>query len=134
MAKQAFILKVSGKDVPLKWGTYAMMLFTKYRKQTLAEFFDMLAEQADGKYTIADVVLFLRCAAEYASEGNEAFKDIEIAEWVDELGGASIHKGQLSDFFTYVIENTLVNVTPLDGEGQKKTETELSTTPPGTTS
>jgi hypothetical protein len=118
--------------VELRWGTYAMKLFTDYRGITFSEFITFLSNYSSGIYKVSDIILFIRCGAEYAAGGNLVLKDIEIAEWIDEVGGPMAHRDQLQKYFEYICENTLVKVTELEepagGDTEKKTLTQPGTT------
>lgn len=112
MDKKIFTLKLDDdKEISLKWGTFAMKLFCDYRKLTFVEFLNFLDSFLSAKHSVSDVILMLRCAAEYAAGGNIALKDIEIAEWIDQVGGPMLHKGQLKDFAEYVALHTVIDVT-----------------------
>lgn len=127
MAVKIFELKVGESIIQMKWGSLAMKLFTDYKKITIMQFFELLENYSKGQYTITDIFLFLKCAAEAGSGCTKVFKDTEVAEWFDEIGGLSgvvSNTGQVADFFAYVIGNTIVNVTPTDAPESGEAGTE----------
>jgi len=127
MAVNIFELKVGAEVIPMQWGSLAMKLFTDYKRITIIQFFELLENYSRGQYTVSDIFLFIKCAAEAGSGCTKVFKDTEIAEWFDEIGGMSgivKNSGQISEFFAYVIGNTIVDVTPTDMPGEAETTDE----------
>jgi len=113
-----FELKVGDKIVNLKWGTYAMKLLCERTGITLDGFFDLLNKMAgtpSQQEAFNMLQWFLHAGYEYAN-GVKA-TDMEVCEWIDELGGIiSVNKGQLVDYINYVVSLTMNGVTPLPGD------------------
>ena len=112
-----FELKLKDKTIPLKWGTWSMKRFTEIQGKDLNEYFNLLSEN---KFTLNDIVCLLQAAAEYGCKKSNLpidFGEMEICEWIDEVGGL---KGkQLEEFFTYMIDTVVSNVTEKDEDKKK---------------
>ena len=123
-----FELKIGEEVVNLKWGTYAMMLFTDKRGKEIEHFFEVLQEISEKLATPQKMFLVVRdmiCAG-YECANGKPLTDKQACDYIDECGGIlSINQGQLIDYINYVIKLTFVRVTPLPGDtidGKKKEE------------
>lgn len=113
-----FELKLKDKTIPLKWGTWSMKRFTEIQGKELNDYFDMLSQN---KFGLNDVISLLQAAAEYGFKKSNLeidFGEIEICEWIDEVGG--LNSEQLKGFFEYMV-NTVVSNTTIKEDKKKVT-------------
>lgn len=121
-----FELKLANRTINLKWGTYAMKLLCDRTGKTLDGFFELLSKMADNpsqQEAFEMLQSFLHAGYEYAN--NQKATDMEVCEWIDQLGGIiSVNEGQLVDYINYVITTTMNGVTPLPGDTTQEKKSE----------
>lgn len=115
-----FEFKLKDKTVPLKWGTWSMKRFCEIKGITIGQYFDLIGS---GNIALEDVVIILQAAAEMATKGTVKFTEFEVCEWIDEDGGIVNPNGQVKQFFQWIADSQLVNLTPI-GDDEKKSPNE----------
>lgn len=114
-----FELKTGDQIVKLKWGTYAMRLFTDMRGKEIDHFFEVLQEIYEKLATPQKMFLIIQdllmAGYEYANDAK--INEKQACEWIDECGGIlRVNEGQLIDYINYVISKTFNNVSSLPND------------------
>ena len=104
--------------VQLKWGTYAMKLFSQKRgiEGTLASIFKDLANMSQD---LDVAVCVFQAASEAATKYVPEYE--EVCEWIDDCGGLLAKTGPIFEFGSYLMSTMGVDVETPEEE-EKKSE------------
>ena len=139
---QLFELKIGEQVIPLKWGTYAMKLYTDRTKSSIDDFFNIIERMAktgsgetiENPVTQHEVFVFIENTihAGYRAANKQHIDEESVCDWIDACGGVgNLATGQLMEYLNYVIRLTFAGYTPLPSAGEEK---KSEVTEPGTTS
>lgn len=116
-----FHLKLNdGREIPLKWGYFAIKLLSKRMNLDPTQYFNSIAT---GAFIMTEIDKFLLTAHEFAcmSLGVEYKEptEFEICQWIDEAGLVG-DEAQIPKFLDYVIGTHVVNTTNKEAKDEKK--------------
>jgi hypothetical protein len=112
-----FQLNLNNKTIPLKWGTWAMREFCVERGITIDKYFELLGKS---QFDLDLVVKMFYIGYKSACISNKQpieYTEIDVCDWIDELGGIYQSEGQFFEFIKYVVSQTITTV-----QGNVKTE------------
>ena len=122
-----FQLNVNNKTIPLKWGTWAMREFCIEREITIDKYFELLGKS---QFDLDLVVKMFYIGYKSACISNKQpieYTEIDVCDWIDELGGIYNQEGQFFEFIKYVVSQTVTTVqgTAKVEEKKKSNKTKL---------
>lgn len=115
-----FELRLNNNNkIPLKWGTWAMKRFCELENKSLLELINILSS---GSFELGTIVHIIQASAESGCKTLQKpidFTDVEVCDWIDEVGGLSAKDGQLIDFIKFM-QNSMVPETKENAEVTKE--------------
>lgn len=122
-----FQLNVNNKTIPLKWGTWAMREFCIEREITIDKYFELLGKS---QFDLDLVVKMFYIGYKSACISNKQpieYTEIDVCDWIDELGGIYNQEGQFFEFIKYIVSQTVTTVqgTAKVEEKKKSNKTKL---------
>ena len=116
-----FELKLNNKTIHLKWGTWAMREYCIVNNITLEKYFDFLKNAQTDLNVIIQLIYIGYKAACVSKKEEIIYTEVDVCEWVDELGSIFNIESPIKDYFQYIVDCTLVNVNgPKDTKDEKK--------------
>ena len=115
-----FNLNVNNKTIPLKWGTWAMREFCVERGITIDKYFELLSKS---QFDLDLVVKMFYIGYKSACISNKQpieYTEVEVCDWIDELGGIYQPQGQFFEFIKYIVSQTVTTVQGNVKEEKKK--------------
>lgn len=115
-----FNLNVNNKTIPLKWGTWAMREFCVERGITIDKYFELLG---NSQFDLDLVVKMFYIGYKSACISNKQpieYTEIDVCDWIDELGGIYQPEGQFFEFIKYIVSQTVTTVQGTAKEEKKK--------------
>jgi hypothetical protein len=112
-----FQLKVNNKTIPLKWGTWAMREFCVERGITIDKYFELLGKSQFDLDLVVKMFYIGYKSACISSKQPIEYTEIDVCDWIDELGGIYQPEGQFFEFIKYIVSQTVTTV-----QGNVKTE------------
>ena len=115
-----FILNVNNKTIPLKWGTWAMREFCVERGITIDKYFELLG---NSQFDLDLVVKMFYIGYKSACISNKQpieYTEIDVCDWIDELGGIYNQEGQFFEYIKYLVSQTVTTVQGVAKEEKKK--------------
>lgn len=115
-----FNLNVNNKTIPLKWGTWAMREFCLEREITIDKYFDLLGKS---QFDLDLVVKMFYIGYKSACISNKQpieYTEVEVCDWIDELGGIYQSEGQFFEYIKYIVSQTVTTVQGTAKEEKKK--------------
>jgi len=115
-----FNLNVNNKTIPLKWGTWAMREFCTERDITIDKYFDLLGKS---QFDLDLVVKMFYIGYKSACISNKQpieYTEVDVCDWIDELGGIYQPEGQFFEFIKYIVSQTVTTVQGAAKEEKKK--------------
>jgi hypothetical protein len=115
-----FDLKINNNTIPLKWGTWSMREFCLEREITIDKYFELLGKS---QFDLDLVVKMFYIGYKSACISNKQpieYTEIEVCDWIDELGGIYQPEGQFFEFIKYVVSQTVTTVQGNVKEEKKK--------------
>lgn len=112
-----FQLNLNNKTISLKWGTWAMREFCVERGITIDKYFELLSKS---QFDLDLVVKMFYIGYKSACISNKQpieYTEVEVCDWIDELGGIYQPEGQFFEFIKYIVSQTVTTV-----QGNVKTE------------
>lgn len=97
-----FELKTNNNTISLKWGTWAMKRFCELENKSLLDLINILSS---GAFELGTIVHIIQAAAESGCKTLNVpiqFDEVQVCDWIDEVGGLSSSEGQLIDFIKYM--------------------------------
>lgn len=104
---------LSGKQVQLEWGTYAMFLYCEKQKIDLKGFGEQVANL---QFSLPVMIAMVQCAVVAAGQPEPDIKT--VCDWIDDCGGLLAQTGPLQDFANYMLKRTVL--TTSEPEEQEK--------------
>jgi hypothetical protein len=122
-----FQLNVNNKTIHLKWGTWAMREFCIEREITIDKYFELLGKS---QFDLDLVVKMFYIGYKSACISNKQpieYSEIDVCDWIDELGGIYNQEGQFFEFIKYIVSQTVTTVqgTAKVEEKKKSNKTKL---------
>jgi len=105
-----FELKLNNKTIPLKWGTWSMREFCTENNITIDKYFELLGKTQYDLDTIVKMIYIGYKSACISNKQPIEYTDVDVCDWVDELGGLFNDKGQYIEYIKYIVENTITTV------------------------
>lgn len=115
-----FKFKTNNNTIDLKWGTWAMMEFTRVNNITIDEYFKVLASAQTKLDVIVQVVYIGYKAACISNKQDVEFTEADACDWIDEAGGIFKPDGQIVEYLKYVVETTVHSVQGVTKDEKKK--------------
>lgn len=115
-----FNLNVNNNTIPLKWGTWAMREFCVERGITIDKYFELLGKS---QFDLDLVVKMFYIGYKSACISNKQpieYTEIDVCDWIDELGGIYQPEGQFFEFIKYIVSQTVTTVQGNVKEEKKK--------------
>ena len=115
-----FNLNVNNKTIPLKWGTWAMREFCVERGITIDKYFELLG---NSQYDLDLVVKMFYIGYKSACISNKQpieYTEVDVCDWIDDLGGIYQTEGQFFEFIKYIVSKTVITVQGNVKEEKKK--------------
>jgi hypothetical protein len=121
-----FELKLKNDTIQLKWGTWAMREFCKLKDITIDKYFEVLSGSTLDLDTIIKIVHIGYRSACISSKQAEKYNEVDVCDWIDEVGSIYASEGQIIDYYKYIVSNTVTAVSGTAKEEKKKSnDTEL---------
>lgn len=115
-----FELKLKNNNIQLKWGTWAMREFCIKNSIGIDKYFDLLSKaQFDLDLIVQMVWIGYKSGCASNKEAIE-FSEVDVCDWIDEMGSIFASEGQLIDYIKYIIENTVNTVQGVPKDTEKK--------------
>ena len=115
-----FELKLKDNTIQLKWGTWAMREFCKAKDLTIEQYFEVLT----AKSLDIDVIIKLfhtgYRAACIANKQPEKYNEVDVCDWIDEVGSIFASEGQVIEYYKYIVSTTVTSVCEKGTEDDKK--------------
>lgn len=104
-------LKVSGGEIPLEWGTWAMHRFCELNGENgkplpLARLMEVYSGE---NLSFTHVIKMIQAAAEAADEKIKP-TEREVGRWIDECGGLNNPEGQILGFIRFTVNQSLPDI------------------------
>jgi hypothetical protein len=99
-----FELKLKDKTIYLKWGTWAMREFCTQNNITLEKYFEYLQDSKFDLKLLIQMVNIGYLSACISLKEEIVFNDVDVCDWIDELGSVFNPEGQLVDYIKYIIK------------------------------
>lgn len=115
-----FELKLQNNTINLKWGTWAMREFCVAKGVTIDKYFDLLSKS---QYDLDNIIKMVHIGYKSACVTNKEeiiYTEVDVCEWIDELGSIFATSGPLVDYIKYIVENTVNSVQRNNKEVEKK--------------
>jgi hypothetical protein len=115
-----FQLNLNNKIISLKWGTWAMREFCIEREITIDKYFELLSKS---QFDLDLVVKMFYIGYKSACISNKQpieYTEVEVCDWIDELGGIYQPEGQFFEFIKYIVSQTVTTVQGNVKEEKKK--------------
>jgi len=105
-----FELKLNNKTIKLKWGTWAMREFCQQKGITLEKYFEVLGSSQFDLDNIIKLVYVGYKSACISNKVEEEYNEVDICDWIDEVGSIFKAEGQLIDFIKYIVSTTVTSI------------------------
>lgn len=115
-----FELRLNNKTIQLKWGTWAMREFCIENNIGIDKYFELLGKtQFDLNLVVKMIYIGYKSACVSNKQPIE-FTEVDVCDWIDELGGLFKTEGQFIEYVKYIVENTVTAVQGTSKEEKKK--------------
>ncbi len=115
-----FQLKINNNTINLKWGTWAMREFTKHYGIGIPEYFKILSTAQTNMDVIVQLFYIGYKSACISNKQEIEFTEVDVCEWIDEIGSLFSTEGQVMDYMKYIVESTTNAVQNVKREEEKK--------------
>jgi hypothetical protein len=115
-----FELRLNNKTISLKWGTWAMREFCIENNIGIDKYFELLGKtQFDLNLVVKMIYIGYKSACASNKQPIE-YDEVDVCDWIDELGGLFKTEGQFIEYVKYIVENTVTAVQGMPKEEKKK--------------
>ena len=115
-----FELRLNNKTISLKWGTWAMREFCVENNIGIDKYFELLGKtQFDLNLVVKMIYIGYKSACVSNKQPIE-YTEVDVCDWIDELGGLFKTEGQFIEYVKYIVENTVTAVQGTPKEEKKK--------------
>lgn len=115
-----FQLKLNNKTINLKWGTWSMREFCIENNLTIDKYFELLSKSQYDLNLFVKMVYIGYKSASISNKEEIEFTEIDVCDWIDELGGLFNSEGQIMEYVKYVISTTVTTVQGVTKQEKKK--------------
>jgi len=115
-----FQLKLNDKTINLKWGTWAMREFCIENNLTIDKYFELLSNSQYDLNLFVNMVYIGYKSACATNKQEIEYSEIDVCDWIDELGGLYNTEGQIMEYVKYVISTTVTTVKGVAKDEKKK--------------
>jgi hypothetical protein len=115
-----FELKLNNNTILLKWGTWAMCEFCKTYNISLENYFESLASAQKDLDKIIKLFYIGYKSACVSKKEDIIYNEIDVCDWIDEIGSIYVSEGQLVEYFKYILSTASINVNSTSKETEKK--------------
>lgn len=115
-----FQLKINNNTINLKWGTWSMREFCSVNKIGIDEYFKMLATAQTNLDVIVQLVYIGYKSACISNKQDVEFNEVDVCEWIDEIGSIFSTEGQIIEYMKYIVGNTVTTIQGVQKEEKKK--------------
>jgi hypothetical protein len=115
-----FELKLKNNTIQLKWGTWAMRDFCNEKGITIDDYFQVLSSAS---LDLDVIVKLMYCGYKSACISNKeqmTYTEVDVCDWIDEIGSIFATEGPLIDYLKYIIGNTVTSAKGATNEDEKK--------------
>ena len=122
-----FELKLNDKTIQLKWGTYAMRLFCEKRNITIDKYFEVLGNTQLDLDIVIKLIYIGYLSASISKEEEVIYNEVNVCDWIDEIGSIFTSEGQVMDYIKYIVSTTVYTLsgTPKEEEKKKSSKAKL---------
>jgi len=113
-------LKLKNNNINLKWGTWAMREFCVKNNVSIDKYFELLGKSQFDLDLIVQMVYIGYKSACVSNKEEILFTEIDVCDWIDEIGSIFTSEGQLIDYIKYIIENTVNTVQGVKEDNKEK--------------
>ena len=113
-------LKLKNNNINLKWGTWAMREFCVKNNVTIDKYFELLGKSQFDLDLIVQMVYIGYKSACVSNKEEILFTEVDVCDWIDELGGLYNTEGQIMEYVKYVISTTVTTVQGVAKQEKKK--------------
>lgn len=112
-------LKLNNKTIKLKWGTWAMREFCQQKGISLEKYFEVLGSSQFDIDNLIKLVYAGYKSACITNKEEEIYNEVDVCDWIDEIGSVFSAEGQLIDYIKYIVSMTVTSV-PTKASTEKK--------------
>jgi hypothetical protein len=122
-----FQLKVNNKTINLKWGTWSMREFCTEQNITIDKYFELLGNTHLNLDIIVKMFYIGYKSACISNKEAVEYTELDICDWIDDLGGIFNSEGQFIEYVKYIVSQTVTTVqgTAVKEEKKKSNKTKL---------
>ena len=113
-------LKLKNDTIQLKWGTWAMREFCKAKDLTIEQYFEVLTASSLDIDVIIKLFHIGYKSACIANKQPEKYTEVDICDWIDEVGSIFASEGAVIEYYKYIVSSTVTSVTGKTTEDDKK--------------
>lgn len=117
-----FELKLNNKTIQLKWGTWAMKELCIAKEISIEEYFSLLGRSQLDLDLIVKMIFFGYKSACISNKEAIEYTEIDVCDWIDEVGSIFSTEGQVISYFKYIITNTVNSVQSKAKDEKKKSK------------
>lgn len=117
-----FELKLNNKTIQLKWGTWAMREFCELKGISLDKYFELLGNSQTDLDLIVKLVYVGYKSACISNKQELEYTEVDVCDWIDEVGSIFASEGQLIGFIKYIVASTVTSIQSKPVEEKKKSK------------
>lgn len=115
-----FELKLKNDTIQLKWGTWAMREFCKAKDLNIEQYFEVLTSTSLDMDVIIKLFHTGYRSACIANKQPEKYTEVDVCDWIDEVGSIFATEGQVIDYFKYIVSTTVNSANQKIDDNDKK--------------
>ncbi len=115
-----FKLVLKNETIDLKWGTWAMREFCKQNNITIDKYFETLSKTQFDLDLVVQLVHIGYKSACVSNKQDIVYTDVDVCNWLDEIGSIFSTESKLVDYIKYIAESTIVSVSDKQEDDKKK--------------
>ena len=115
-----FELRLNNKTISLKWGTWAMREFCVENNIGIDKYFELLGKTQFDLNLVVKMIYIGYKSACVSNKQSIDYTEVDVCDWIDELGGLFNTEGQFIEYVKYIVENTVTAVQGGAKEEKKK--------------
>ena len=113
-------LKLKDRSIKLKWGIWAMREFCSINNITLEKYFEYLQSSQFDLDVIIKLVYIGYQSACLSQKEEITLTEVEICDYLDEIGSIFTENSALLGYLKYIIDNTVNSATQSKSKEEKK--------------
>lgn len=115
-----FELRLNNKTISLKWGTWAMREFCVENNIGIDKYFELLGKTQFDLNLVVKMIYIGYKSACVSNKQSIDYTEVDVCDWIDELGGLFNTEGQFIEYVKYIVENTVTAVQGVAKDEKKK--------------